>query len=98
VTASGGTLVLGGSLTGNGALTVAAGAVLQLLGGYLFTGGITGAGSVMNADDVSGSTNGVSLAGTGTLDITNFAGDDITGDSGDGVILAAAPTSLNNTG
>lgn len=96
VVASGGTLALVGGLSDTGTLTAAAGAVLQLLDGGTFQGVVTGGGTVVNGDSVTGAAVGVSLAGAGTLDLVNRVGGELGGVKA--AALAGGTALVNNAG
>jgi hypothetical protein len=98
VVASGGTLILDGSLTDAGTLTAAAGAVLDLADGGAFFGTVNGAGSVINADAILGGTAGLSLTNTGTISLTNRIGGEISGGQTDGADLTGASLVVANAG
>jgi hypothetical protein len=94
----GGTLTLDGALTGTGTLTGSAGATLVLADGGTFFGVVNGAGTLINNDLINGVAQGVSLAGTGVLTITNNAGGEIYAGSGDAAVLVGGTEIVNNTG
>ena len=100
--ASSGTLTIDGGFASDdpatGALSIAAGAVLDLDDGGAFSGIVQGAGSLVNADVISGSTNGASLAGTGTISVSNLAGGEIYAGTNDALLLSGTSNIVNNAG
>jgi hypothetical protein len=99
VVASSGTLTIDGGFAPDepsiGVVSIAAGAILDLADAGVFFGSIKGAGSLVNADAIS---NGVALAGTGTISVLNLSGGEIYQGTGDSLVISGMSNMVNNAG